>query len=195
MSKVVQRHPVHWKALKDRSVIITGGASGLGEATVEKFAAHGAFVTIADVAVERGQQLAARLASEGKHVIFVECDTTDWESSVSAFKQAVNHGPSKTIDIALLFAGLSGPVGSMVDKVVQSEQPTLDSDPVRPTPPDAIEVNLKGVWLSTWLALHYFRLPAADGSDRKKSLVIVTSLAACRSVDPARGYYLSNFRP
>jgi 5'-hydroxyaverantin dehydrogenase len=189
MSKIVQREPVDWAALKDRTVIITGGASGLGEATVEKFAEHGAFVTIADVDGERGGSLAERLTAEGKHVLFAKCDTTNWDSSAAAFKKAVNFGPSKTLDCAILYAGVSGPCVSLVDAVLETEEPTLANDPIPQPRPVAIEVNLIGVWLCTWLALHYFRLPTRDGSDRKKSLTIVSSLAGYVCV-PESGLWL-----
>lgn len=169
--------PIDWNALKGRSVIVTGGASGLGEGTVKKFAEHGAYVTIADVQEERGKELAARLSAEGKHVSFVECDTSDWASSVGAFKHAVNFAPSKTLDVALLFAGMSGAPRSLVDLVNEHPEPTLEGEPTPQSLPKALDVNLNGVYLNTWLALHYFRLRSATGSNRKKSLVIVSSLA------------------
>lgn len=177
MSKVTEKSPIDWSALNGRSVIVTGGASGLGQGTVEKFAEHGAYVTIADVQEERGKELASRLSAEGKHVAFVKCDTSDWASSVAAFKHAVNFAPSKTLDVALLFAGMSGVAQNLVDAVKEHPEPTLDGEPKPQSLPKALDVNLNGVYLNTWLALHYFRLPSATGSNWKKSLVIVSSLA------------------
>jgi len=58
--------------------IVTGGASGLGEATARHFAANGATVTILDRDAERGPKIAAEI---GGH--FVQTDVTD-EASVSA---------------------------------------------------------------------------------------------------------------
>jgi len=51
--------------------IITGGASGLGEATARMITANGGKVVIADVQVEAGQKLAAEL-----NATFVKCDVT-----------------------------------------------------------------------------------------------------------------------
>lgn len=96
---------IDWSLLKDRSVIITGGASGLGEQTTRRFHKHGAFVTIADVQDDLGKKLTEEL---GDRTTFVHCDTTDWEESAAAFKHAANFAPSKTIDVVVLFAGVDG---------------------------------------------------------------------------------------
>lgn len=57
--------------IQDNVFIITGGASGLGEATARMITANGGKVVIADVQVEAGQKLAAEL-----NATFVECDVT-----------------------------------------------------------------------------------------------------------------------
>ncbi|TNF59072.1 MAG: SDR family NAD(P)-dependent oxidoreductase, partial [Rhodobacteraceae bacterium] len=49
--------------LKDTAAVITGGASGLGEATARHFAAHGAKVTILDRDTARGQVVAAAIGA------------------------------------------------------------------------------------------------------------------------------------
>lgn len=57
--------------IQDNVFIITGGASGLGEATARMITANGGKVVIADVQVDAGQKLAAEL-----NAIFVKCDVT-----------------------------------------------------------------------------------------------------------------------
>ena len=47
--------------LKDKTAIITGGASGLGEATLRRFVAHGAKCAIFDMNEERGAALVEEL--------------------------------------------------------------------------------------------------------------------------------------
>jgi NAD(P)-dependent dehydrogenase (short-subunit alcohol dehydrogenase family) len=64
--------------LSTTAAVITGGASGLGEATARHFAANGAQVTILDRDAERGQMVAAEI---GGH--FAQTDVTD-EASVAA---------------------------------------------------------------------------------------------------------------
>ena len=60
-----------------KAVAVTGGASGIGEATVRRFVEDGADVAFADRDAERGKSVAAELASEGAAVHFVEADLGD----------------------------------------------------------------------------------------------------------------------
>ena len=187
---------IDYSKLKNKSVIITGGASGLGEATTEKFAQHGAYVTIADMAVKDGQALAARLSSDGHHVSFVECDTTDWKSCVNAFKHAINFSASKTLDIALLFAGTDGARKGLVDEVLQGPEASLDHDPQAPVH-RAIDVNLIGEYMSTSMALHYFRLggsnEVAQKVSSKKSLILVSSMTGYIDLPYNTDYSVSKY--
>lgn len=67
-----------YPSLRNRVVIVTGGASGLGEAIVEAFTANGARVAFLDVQIEAAQKLATRLAATGAHApLFLPCDLTD----------------------------------------------------------------------------------------------------------------------
>ncbi|HEX7045385.1 MAG TPA: 3-hydroxyacyl-CoA dehydrogenase [Burkholderiales bacterium] len=70
--------------LKESTFIVTGGASGLGAATVRRFHAAGARVVIADLNVEAGQKLADEL---GERAVFCKTDVTseaDAEAAVAA---------------------------------------------------------------------------------------------------------------
>ncbi len=60
--------------LSGKVAVVTGGASGIGRATVELFAREGAQVVVADVAVEEGEALAAGL---GDAVAFRRTDVSD----------------------------------------------------------------------------------------------------------------------
>src|SRR5215813_12003029 len=77
--------------LSGKVVAVTGGASGIGEATVRRFIAEGAQVAFADRDVERGQRVAAEIEASGGHVVFVETHV-EQEAEVAAFIQsAVDH--------------------------------------------------------------------------------------------------------
>ncbi|WP_170348969.1 SDR family NAD(P)-dependent oxidoreductase [Ruegeria atlantica] len=72
--------------LSTTSAIITGGASGLGEATARHFAERGAQVTILDRDAVRGTQVAEEI---GGH--FAETDVTNEESVAAAIDRAMNN--------------------------------------------------------------------------------------------------------
>jgi NAD(P)-dependent dehydrogenase (short-subunit alcohol dehydrogenase family) len=68
------------KILADRSVLVTGGGSGLGLAMAKKFAAHGAKVTIAGRTLDRLQKAAREIAAgarEGGEVDFLPADVRE----------------------------------------------------------------------------------------------------------------------
>jgi len=76
--------------LAGAGVIVTGGASGLGEGTVRRLAARGANVVIADLDEERGTALAAEL---GGGTEFVRADVTSTEEVEEAVRVASSRGP------------------------------------------------------------------------------------------------------
>ena len=67
-------------------VVISGGASGIGEALVRNFAAQGARVGFVDIAAEAGEALAGELNAAGATVRFTRCDVTDTD----AYKAAID---------------------------------------------------------------------------------------------------------
>lgn len=74
-------------------VVISGGASGIGEALVRRFAEQGARVGFVDVQAERGEALAQELVSAGHSARFQVCDVTDigaYQSAISDFSNG--HG-------------------------------------------------------------------------------------------------------
>jgi 5'-hydroxyaverantin dehydrogenase len=147
--------------LANKSIIITGGASGIGLATARAFASAGAYVTVADLPSSAGSQIASELSAQGQHVQFADCDTTVWPSLVSAFKKAVLFSPDRTLDVAVLAAGISNEPDSRLVRSVLATELSLDVDPPQPGK-RTIEINLVGVYWSSWLALYYFRLPSAS---------------------------------
>ncbi|SMQ58695.1 NADP-dependent 3-hydroxy acid dehydrogenase YdfG [Devosia lucknowensis] len=82
-----------YPSLDNRPVIISGGASGIGEAMVRAFAAQGAKVGFVDIAVEAGEALASELRQKGQTARFIRCDVTDIAAYQSAIAElAAAHG-------------------------------------------------------------------------------------------------------
>jgi NAD(P)-dependent dehydrogenase (short-subunit alcohol dehydrogenase family) len=70
-----------YPSLKDRSVFITGGATGVGAAMVEEFAAQGARVGFLDIDAKAGKALARKIGDRGGHAPqFWICDLMDLEA-------------------------------------------------------------------------------------------------------------------
>ncbi len=90
--------------IKGAVALISGGASGLGEATVRAFVAAGAKVVIADMNVEKGEALAKEL---GADVAFVKTDVADGDQVQAAVDKAVSMGSLRaTISCAGIGAGV-----------------------------------------------------------------------------------------
>jgi len=82
------------KRFADRSILITGGASGIGHATALAFAREGGKVTIADLDATRGAAVVREIESAGGTALFVRTDATS-EADVAALveKAGQAHGP------------------------------------------------------------------------------------------------------
>lgn len=76
------------------SAIVTGGASGLGEATVRRLLAAGTRVVIVDLPSSRGAQLAAEL---GQHAEFVPADVRNADEVLAAVAAAEKLGPLRVV--------------------------------------------------------------------------------------------------
>jgi NAD(P)-dependent dehydrogenase (short-subunit alcohol dehydrogenase family) len=66
-----------YPSLRGRTVYVSGGASGIGEAIVRAFAGQGAKVGFVDIMEEQGRALAEELGGENANVSFVPADLTD----------------------------------------------------------------------------------------------------------------------
>ena len=71
-----------------KTLIVTGGASGIGEATVKEFAAEGGSVAIIDINDELGPQVVEEIKQSGGKAIYVHCDVAEPEDCVQAVEQA-----------------------------------------------------------------------------------------------------------
>lgn len=175
--------PLEFSILETKTVLITGGVSGLGALMVTQFAKYGAKVTAADINEQLGKAFVQELSEKGLHINFVHTDVTDWTSQIHAFKSAIAFGQRNSIDVVVAAAGVSG--GRFV---VDMESPSLEKDPPLPSASDlAFDVNAKGVYFTCKLAQYYFSLPVASEDVKplpyRKSLVVISSLAGYLEVN------------
>lgn len=146
----------------DVAAVVSGGASGLGAATVRALARRGARVTILDRDTERG----ARLAGE-VHGLFCETDVTDADAVAAAFDRASGaHGPAR---IAIACAGIA-PAARTVDRSGAPHDGALFSH--------VLTVNLVGTFLLATQAAAAMAQLEPMGSDGERGLVVTTASIA-----------------
>jgi NAD(P)-dependent dehydrogenase (short-subunit alcohol dehydrogenase family) len=120
----------------DRVAVITGGASGIGQASAERLAGEGATVVIVDLNEEAGKALADRLGG-----LFIAADITSPDDNERVYAQT--HAAYGRIDVAFHNAGISPP----------------DDDSILDTGLDAWkrvqDVNLTSVFLGCKAVLPY----------------------------------------
>ena len=96
--------------VRGQSMLVTGGASGLGRATAERLVAEGAKVVIVDLPSSFGHQVASALGSGTR---FVAADVTDEDQMIAAFEIAASNGPLRAV---VHCAGGGGPLRILDDE-------------------------------------------------------------------------------
>ncbi|EAW19225.1 putative short chain dehydrogenase/reductase [Aspergillus fischeri NRRL 181] len=171
-------------SVKGKTAIVTGGASGLGEAYVRALVAAGVYVCFGDIDLEKGQRLAAELPMTK----FVPCDAGSWDDQVRLFENAVSLSPNGRIAYVVANAGIHRP-----DEVF--EQPHPDQEPAKPDLA-IIDINIKGPLYTAKLAAHYFirqngSTPTLDQEDT--CLIFIGSGAAFLDCPRAPQYSASKW--
>ncbi|MEY9979648.1 SDR family NAD(P)-dependent oxidoreductase [Lysinibacillus sp. RC79] len=132
--------------LKDKVAIVTGGASGIGEATVRLFVEEGAKVVIADFS-DRGQSISEELNSNGYDTLFIKTDVTKEEEIQNMINETVN----KYGKLNIMYAN-----AGVADDAPAHE---LSYEKWKRT----IDINLSGVFLSDKYAIEQFLKQGTGG--------------------------------
>lgn len=107
--------------LEGKVAVVTGGASGIGEATVRLFVEEGAKVIIADMQRERGEALAAEL---GDAALFAEVEVRQEEQVKAAIDMATSNWGR--LDCIFNNAGFGGVLGPIEDVPVEEFDMSFD---------------------------------------------------------------------
>ena len=99
--------PADWLVLRDRVVVVTGSASGIGAACARAFAQAGARVALMDIDEAGVQGLAHHLTQEGAQALALRCDTGQPDSVHRAF-EAITRGLGE-VDVLVNNAGVLRP--------------------------------------------------------------------------------------
>jgi NAD(P)-dependent dehydrogenase (short-subunit alcohol dehydrogenase family) len=150
--------------LSNASVIVSGGAGGLGEATVRAFAARGVATVIADLDDDRGQALASELSET---VRYVRTDVTDEASTLAAIAAANEMAPLR-VSVAAHGAGAA------VGRIVNRDGEPLGLEGFRRT----VDVYLTGTFNLLRLAAASMSRSEPDGDGNRGVLISTASIAA-----------------
>jgi NAD(P)-dependent dehydrogenase (short-subunit alcohol dehydrogenase family) len=170
--------------IEGRVAVVTGGCSGIGLATVRRFAEEGAKVVIGDIDDEAGTKLVADLGTDEGGIptaTYVHVDVTDKDQVDALFKTAKDTYGS--VDIAFNNAGISPP----------------DDDSILDTELEAWrrvqEVNLTSVYLCCKAALPYMLEQKRGSIINTASFVAVMGAATSQiSYSASKGGVLSMSR-
>lgn len=121
------------KRLENKIAIITGGAQGIGKATVEKFLIEGATVLIWDVDDAKGNKLVNDLSAQGFKTKFLKVNVTKFDEVEKAVQEIINE--FGRIDILVNNAGILRD-GTLVKMTPEQWQQVID-------------INLTGVFNCT----------------------------------------------
>jgi len=135
--------------------LITGGASGIGEASVRLFVSEGASVVIADVQDKKGKTLSSKIGSD-----YVHMDVSIEDDVITGVEFTKDH--YGRLDCMFNNAGIAGAVGELDSVTVQMFDKTLS-------------VNLRGVYLGTKYAARVMR------QQNSGSIINTSSIAAIRT--------------
>jgi 5'-hydroxyaverantin dehydrogenase len=177
-------------SLRGRSVLITGGAAGIGLACATKIAEAGALVTIADMNEANGQAAAQQLSSAGLAVQFVQCDVRSYPAQIEMYKRAIAFGGGK-IDIVMPNAGVVAET-NLFDMAAE-RSPSLEGPPPPEPNFSGCDINLHAVYNTCYLAMHYFSLGRDATDTYNPSLVLISSLAGYVGYPSSSTYSMSKF--
>lgn len=127
------------KRLKEKVIIITGGANGIGKVSAEKLASEGAIIVIWDIDEASCQSTTAVLTKKGFDVDYALVNTTDPEATLKAAEDVSNkYG---RIDVLINNAGITR--DATIKKMTFKEWS------------DVIDINLTGVFNCTKAVVPY----------------------------------------
>ncbi len=154
------------KRVRDKSIIITGGASGIGKAACLLCAQHGAKVAVTDINEEEGKKVVKEIQDKGGHAHYWHLNTAD-EKEVQKVFSEIDKEFGK-IDVLVNNAGISG-VNKPTHEITEAEWDAV------------MAVNVKGVFFCTKHAIPYLQ---KNGGGSIINLSSIYGLVGARDLPP-----------
>jgi NAD(P)-dependent dehydrogenase (short-subunit alcohol dehydrogenase family) len=124
----------------DKTAVVLGATSGIGEATAREFATAGARVVVAGRRVERGEAVASAIREAGGDASFIRCDAAEEQSIIDLMTAAAER--YGRIEFAVNTPAKEIPSGLLADKTA------ADFD-------DAFRVAVRGIFLAMKYQIHH----------------------------------------
>src|SRR6266478_63379 len=156
--------------LNGKVAVVTGGASGIGEATVRRFVTEGAKVAFADRDVERGKRVAAEITASGGQVVFVEAHMEREVEAAAFVRQAAQR--LGRLDILVNNAGVR-----LYHTVEEASSESWD---------EILAVNLKGYAFCAKAAIPLLRHAGGGSIVNVASVRSVTSIGKTTQYDTTK---------
>lgn len=134
--------------IKNKTVIVTGGALGIGKAACIRLAEEGGRVAVTDLKEEEGNQVVAEITENGGEAAFWKLDVSSEKDVKRVFSEI--HDRWNSIDVLVSNAGIAG-ANKPTDELTEEEWDAV------------MAVNVKGVFFCTKHAIPYMR-EASGGS-------------------------------
>ena len=153
---------------KDKVVLVTGGATGIGRATALAFGRRGAFLVLAGRRQGEGDAAIAALDEVGADGRFIATDVTQPQQLAALHETIVaDHG---RLDVAFNNAGFQEPRASLADQDAALYERVFDT-------------NVKAMYLALQ---HQIRIMARQG---RGAIVVNTSVSGLRNPNPGLALY------
>ncbi|TKA33118.1 hypothetical protein B0A50_00671 [Salinomyces thailandicus] len=169
--------------IANRTFIISGGASGLGLATVADLHSRGGYIAILDTNTDNGEKAVAELGAE--RVRFYECDITSTESIQAALDGIAAWIKETNAHIGALIpaAGVGFP-GKLIDRKNQPI-PLANLDFV-------LNINLRGVLDLIRLTLPLMTVSPPTAPDGERGVIVMVSSSAAFDGQPGQAAYAAS---
>jgi NAD(P)-dependent dehydrogenase (short-subunit alcohol dehydrogenase family) len=156
--------------LSGKIAAVTGGASGIGEATVRRFVAEGAKVAFADRDADRGKRVMAEIEATGGQALFVEAQLGREADAAAFVKQAADR--FGRLDVLVNNAGIR-----LYHTVVEASAESWD---------EILGVNLKGYAFCAKAAIPIMREAGGGSVINVASVRSVTSVGKTTQYDTTK---------